>query len=143
MKRLFTSFCLAISIACVAMEECDVSKISQIQTSTHPLRHDLRKLKKAIAFYKHKLCDTHLKEKFKGDEECFIWQDGRVSYLLDSVLKELDHAIMDTHNKKFLHLDKYFNNAYEHLNKAKAELAEYKNNVKKIANIDIDTQAKL
>src|ERR1700742_2946691 len=105
MKKLFSSCCLIISITCLGMQDCELKKISELQSSTHPLRNDLRKLKNAIACHKLKLCSKEEEEGFKIFEECFKWRDGFVTNHLNKLLEQLDHVNMDIHNNKFIHID--------------------------------------
>lgn len=138
MKRILIFFCITLFAQCAAMQDCPTDKVVQIQQSTWPLRNDLRKLKNVIAAHKCKLPQEDLIH-FTQDEEDFKKRASCVAQHLDLVIKQLDHINMDASKQLYVHMNKHFNKAEEHLKTARNELSDYKTIVKKITKIDVDS----
>lgn len=142
MKYVFTFYCMSLFFVASAMQDCQADRVVQIQESTWPLRNDLRKLKNIIAAHKCSLPKEQLLY-FKQCEDDFKKRAGSVSQHLDNVIKQLDHIRMDASQQLYVHMNKHFNKAEEHLENAKAELGDYKIIVKTMTKIDVDSNPKL
>lgn len=132
----------------IAAHRCSLSKLQQqeFDKAQEELDREHEKTNKEQSLKSHEKSEPEKLDKTQektGKEQSFKSHEKKVTKHLNNVSEQVDRINMDIFERNFLNLEGYFAIGKIHLQLAGEELTKYKENVKKITKIDIDSLSKL